>query len=412
VTDVAENMAAKTDPRAFVYAAGVFAYIVVVTVGQSTTTIESYFAIQLVRIAAAAVVVLCLLSLSGWRFRKRQLMTLAIFSSLVIWAVLASMLSQSLSIASEGLLIDIVVVVAGLLIFSRADAKVLPDVLSKVLVLYTVLAASGTLMAGGLMLDFPPRFWFEYGSDQFGAELMYGQGASNFYALGAIAAAFWMVRCKSFLETMLPASLMVLTAALSVIGGARGDTTIGLFIIVMYIGLRAPGKSALWLGLLVCASVLLISDWVWIEDLIYVKNMLAIGAGDFGSRDFLQGQVIDLLVSNPWCLVTGCGVGYFQYFYGYELGMYPHNLVLESLVMFGLPLTTIFVFASVFGGVLYYRRMGECDLFLLVTLYAVGVSMKSGSFFGSWLALAGCLYLASHCFVGRKKPLFQRMGEA
>jgi hypothetical protein len=310
------------------------------------------------------------------------------------------MLSQSLSITSEELLIDVFVVVAGLLMFSRADAKVLPDVVSKIVVLYTVLAASMTLMAGGLLLDFPPRFWFEYGSDQFGAELVYGQGASNFYALGAIAAAFWMVRCKSLLETMLPASLMVLTVALSVIGGARGDTTIGLLIIVMYIGLRAPWKSALWLGVLMVASVLFISDWVWIEDLMYVKNMLALGAGDFGSRDLLQAQVIDLLAWEPWCLATGCGVGYFQYFYGYELDMYPHNLVLESLVIFGLPLTAIFVFASICGGFLYYRRIGECDLFLLFTLYAVGVSMKSGSFFGSWLALAGCLYLASHCFVG------------
>lgn len=410
MTNVAENMATKAGPRSFSYVAGVFAYIVVITVGLSTTTIASYSAIQLVRIAAAAVVVVCLLGLSRWRLRERQLITLAIFSGLVIWAVLASMLSQSLSVISKEFLIDIVVVVAGLLIFSRADSKVLPDVVTKIIVLYTVFAASVTLMAGGLMLDFPPRFWFEYGSDQFGAELMYGQGASNFYALSAIAAAFWMVRCKSFLETMLPALLMVLTGALSVIGGARGDTTIGLLIIVVYIGLRAPGKSAFVLGMLV-ASVLLISDWVWIEDLTYVKNMLAIGAGDFGSRDILQAQVIDLLASEPRCLVMGCGVGYFQYFYGYELGMYPHNLVLESLVIFGLPLTAIFVFASVCGGFLYYRRIGECDLFLLFTLYAVGVSMKSGSFFGSWLALAGCLYLASHTLVGRGRPTFQRMGE-
>jgi O-antigen ligase len=81
--------------------------------------------------------------------------------------------------------------------------------------------------------------------------------------------------------------------------------------------------------------------------------------------------------------------------------MYPHNVVLESLVIFGLPLTAMFIFLIFRGSIIYYRRIGECDLFLLFTFYAVGVSLKSGSFFGSWLALAGCLYVASYSFIGR-----------
>jgi hypothetical protein len=59
----------------------------------------------------------------------------------------------------------------------------------------------------------------------------------------------------------------------------------------------------------------------------------------------------------------------------------------------------MFIFVIFRGSVIYYRQVGECDLFLLFTVNAVGVSLKSGSFFGSWLALVACLYLASHSFI-------------
>lgn len=59
----------------------------------------------------------------------------------------------------------------------------------------------------------------------------------------------------------------------------------------------------------------------------------------------------------------------------------------------------MFIFVIFRGSVIYYRQVGECDLFPLFTVYAVGVSLKSGSFYSSRLALAARLYLASHSFV-------------
>jgi hypothetical protein len=382
------------------YVVGVAAYIVVVTIMLSTTTNTSHSVTGLVRIAAAAVAIICIVQLSKLReLSKRQFATIAMFLGLAIWATLGSMLSQSLDVVTEVMLIDICVVGMGLSIFSRGSGRVLPDVFSKIFVAYVALAFCLSLMTHGLILEFPPRFSFEYASDQYGAELAYGQGASNFYGLGAIASAFWLTRCGNILEKLLAAMLMVFSMSLSVIGGARGDTAIALLIVTAYLVLRTPGKAVLWIAALVLASVVLIDDWTWTEDLLFVSSILSIGEGDYGGRDQLFAQVLALLGLKPLCLVAGCGVGYFQHFYGYELEMYPHNAILESLLIFGLPFTAVFMFLIFRGSVMYYRRVGECDLFLLFTLYTLGVSLKSGSFFGSWLALAGCLYLASHSFV-------------
>lgn len=397
---MAEGKATGDRPR-FAYTVGVAAYFVVVTIMLSTTTTASRSVTGFVMIAAAAVTITCIVQLSRLRkLSRRQFATIAMFLSLAIWATLGSMLSQSLYVVSEVMLIDISVVGAGLLIFSSGSGKVLPDALSKVFVAYIALAFCLNLMTGGLILELPPRFSFEYASDQYGAELGYSQGASNFYGLGAIAAAFWLTRRGNIFEKMLAATLMVFSMSVSVIGGARGDTAIALLIVTAYFVLRTPGKASLWITALALACIALITDWTWSEDLLFVTRILSIGEGDYGYRDQLYAQVMELLSLKPLCLVTGCGVGYFQNFYHYEQGMYPHNILLESLVIFGLPLTVVFVLLVIRGSIMYHRRVGECDLFLLFTLYAFGVSLKSGSFFGSWLTLAGCLYLASHSFVG------------
>lgn len=383
------------------YMVGATAYFVMITIKLSTTTNASHSVTGLIRIAAATALMFCIVQLSRMReFDRRQFATIAMFLCLVIWAALGSMLSQSIYVVADVMLIDIGMVSAGLLVLSRGSGKVLPDAFSKIFVIYVVLVFCLSLVTNGLLLEFPPRFSFEYASDQYGAEIGYGQGVSNFYGLGAIAAAFWLTRRVIILEKVLAAALMLFSMSLSALGGARGDTAIALLIIVGYFFLRAPAKSAFWIAALTVGGIALIADWSWSEELLVVTRILSILEGDYGYRDQLYAQVMELVSLKPACLVMGCGAGYFQHFYHYEQGMYPHNLLLESMVTFGLPLTVALVVVVIRGSVKYYRQVGECDLFLLLTLYAFGISLKSGSFFGSWMALAGCLYLASYSFAG------------
>lgn len=401
MTTTVDGNATEIGRPRLAYMVGVAAYFVVITIMLSTTTEASHSVTVLVRNAAIAAVIICIAQLSRLRkLSRRQYATIAIFLGLATWATLGSMLSQSLYVVTDVMLIDVCVVGAGLLIVSWGSGKVLPDSFARAFVAYIVLAFSLSLFTDGLILQFPPRFSFEYASEQYGAELGYVQGASNFYGLGAIAAAFWLTRRGNVLEKMLAATLMVFSMSLSVIGGARGDTAIALLIVAAYFVLRMPGKSAFWIAVSTLACIALITDWTWSEDLLFVTRILSIGEGDYGYRDQLFAQVMELLSLKPLCLVAGCGVGYFQHFHHYEQGMYPHNMLLESIVIFGLPLTVMFVILAIRGSLMYYRRVGEFDLFLLFTLYAIAVSLKSGSFFGSWLTLVGCLYLASHSFVG------------
>lgn len=94
-------------------------------------------------------------------------------------------------------------------------------------------------------------------------------------------------------------------------------------------------------------------------------------------------------------MIFGCGFGYFQYYFSYPFGMYPHNVLVEFFIVFGAPVTLAFIFI-VSGGVWkYYRSSREADLLVLFFTYSLLIGFKSGTVFGDWFFTASCIYFAS-----------------
>jgi hypothetical protein len=110
----------------------------------------------------------------------------------------------------------------------------------------------------------------------------------------------------------------------------------------------------------------------------------------FGMRDVLLAKCIELLINEPICLFFGGGIGFFQYYFGYHPGMYPHNVPVEFLISFGLVFTLPLIYFVSRGLVQIYRLEGFESQFLFVFAYFLLVGLKSGSVITSYL-LVGCM---------------------
>jgi len=134
------------------------------------------------------------------------------------------------------------------------------------------------------------------------------------------------------------------------------------------------------------------------DQLVVFERFELLLTGDFSDRDLLIKQAINLLSGQPLCLVFGCGPGYFQMFYGYEFGLYPHNSIAEALLIYGLPLMLLITVLTAFGVIKYFKSVGSVDLFVVTVTYAFLISLKSGHLFGSWMLIAGVFFIISVAF--------------
>lgn len=273
-------------------------------------------------------------------------------------------------------------------------------------VLYTFIGLLVTLWVGGFELSFPPSFVFDYLSDRENAEILYSQGASKYFGVGAIAAIFIALDSKSKIKGYGAFVFAAIFISLSILGGARGDSVLAVLVIIFYLLIRKPFHAFCWLLALALVLYLSTNDWAWLDGVLTFQRLSFARDGDFGQRDVLLTQVVELLTSQSRCLFIGCGFGYFQNFYGYDYGLYPHNILAEMLVIFGLPLTGVLTFSIGAGMKIYLQETG-LDLFILLFLYNFLLSLKSGSFFGGWFLTASCIYFLS-IYLQRKTSAFDQ----
>ena len=171
---------------------------------------------------------------------------------------------------------------------------------------------------------------------------------------------------------------------MSALGGARGEFLIGLIVLSLILLRNLNKKRMVVIAIFLTFSLglVLINYWELIETLLIFERLAVVGLGNYGSRDTLLFQSLDLLSDRIDCVLIGCGLNYFQIYYGYDYGMYPHNAFAELLITFGVPLGGLIIFlvctGSAFGFLSIYSRS---PLFWIL-LFFLGVSMKSGSLLG------------------------------
>lgn len=391
--------------------AGYLAFLIIISIRLPTTSTVSYEIFleiqQISLVVAGSAIVYRVFTNSIF---KVQIVAIGVYFAALAWAFFLAQVNDATNLGAQNIISDLTVVTLGLLLVPIKSGTSISARIALAYVLYSLFILLITIATDGLFIGVPPRFSFEFGSEQFGEKLDYGQGPSFFFGLSSIVSTYlWKLANATFLKTI-TVILAILFLGLSVLGGARGESLIAAGIMLLIFLSVAPKCTVATILFAAFFVLLSSSDFTWIEDLTFVLRMVEVSKGDYGMRDVLSAQVINLLARDPWCMLLGCGPGYFQNAYGYEFGLYPHNILLEGLVIFGVPTMIIAILIAANGARIHWKQFGHnVDLFVLMFTYHTAVAMKSGYFFGSWFTLIGFSYFIAVNFerglwAGKSEP--------
>lgn len=373
-------------------------FLVLVTIGLLTTNDASRLFIVPIRIFSItmlAALIIVLLYGSGLNFRGFLISIGFLF--VCACGLLLSVSNDALHIGYNNLLVNVSVTLVGFFFLMVVKPKESYKRLGLPFVCYVVVGFFLTVLVGGFKFNFPPGFVFDYtpvGSAQ--SDKLYSHGVSQFFGLGAIAAAYLGATVKSKIKSVLFLVVCFVFALLSLLGGARGDSVASLGVVLSYLALRFRIKFVILSVLSFVLIYVMVGDWAdFSQGFLILQRLDMLSSGDLGYRDILLSQAINLILNENRCLVFGCGFGYFQKFYQYDFGMYPHNFVVEFIIVFGVPMFLVISLLVTYGLFLYCKKCGSVDLFVLLFLYTGLVSLKSGALFGGWYFTAATLYLLS-----------------
>jgi O-antigen ligase len=94
----------------------------------------------------------------------------------------------------------------------------------------------------------------------------------------------------------------------------------------------------------------------FVQESIMVRRILSLGeSGDSSLRLFFFERAITLFMQSPLTFMFGAGMNSFPVFIqAYDVGMYPHNIILELLAEYGVIGCLIFLMPIIY--ILYIRR--------------------------------------------------------
>ncbi len=228
-----------------------------------------------------------------------------------------------------------------------------------------------TIYFGGLSLSFPPKFIFnELGINS------YSQGISKLYMIASLLSLISFIKEKK--KRFMLVSFFFLCA--SFLGGARGDFAIG-FILYSFIIMSYNKKLGVYLILItaIISSLSFINLSDLSEKFYIVNRFLQLDSSNLGQRDVLARQAIALLDRDSFCMISGCGFNAFQYFWNYRVGLYPHNIMIESFITLGFPIASVVILSYLYGLLKSIQTKMILNGFVIIGVYLVAIGMKSGT---------------------------------
>lgn len=371
-----------------------FLFFFVVTISMVTTSLTSRIIVEQARTLSIILLAFGLfISLFIIKFSNQN-----IFSSMFIVTFFSygSLLSLTYGgiVSSSATLIAITIIFMGTYLLSSPNIKSSQYRVAKWFIAYAIIVLLITYITDGLVFSPVPNFIFEYSSMIFGTSVTYAQGTSQFYGYSALSAASLIVVQDNRVKRNALTLLMFLFILLSLLGGARGDSVFALLIALSYLIYRSGFKQNLKLLIVIIIILIGLSNTVDFNDILVFQRLESLSGG-FGSREILFSQSIELLYDNAGCIMHGCGFGFFQSYFGYDIGLYPHNFIVELIIVFGLPLTVIMLVICIKGFFVFFKEYGRVDIIGLFFIYTFFLGLKSGSLITSWLLIVFFIHFIS-----------------
>jgi hypothetical protein len=180
----------------------------------------------------------------------------------------------------------------------------------------------------------------------------------------AIAGVYFLVIATNTKRSVGLYGISIAFLGLAVLSGSRGDILAGFFCVVLLL-LRRPNivNITVFSAAAVLLFVFVIQSGLWTEFVVF-NRFVQLTDGDYSMRDLLFSEAITLIQFGN-CNIVGCGFNYFQVWGNSEFGLYPHNVLLEMLITFGLLLGGGVALLSVVGAIVLYLRIGLNPLFYI-----------------------------------------------
>jgi hypothetical protein len=379
-----------------------FLLYLIVTIGLASSSNETRVFIELIR-SLSVVLIFFIVGIS--------LLTSKINYNIVVSILVVGIFFTTgtlLSIFFGGLqdfksdIITLTLTIIGCYVFSSKHIPINQNMFAKWVIVYCILIFVISIMLGGLVFSPIPTFVYGYASDSIGKEIYYSQGISKIFGYGALAATSLVVYEKSKTKKYALALIVLFFIALSLLGGARGDSLFVIILVVFYFLYRLDIMNSIIAILFVSISFIFIASFISFEDFIIFNRLKAL-SDNYGSRDVLFEQSVSLLYNEPQCFVHGCGFGFFQSYYNYRLGLYPHNFVIELIIVFGFPIAVFMMLLFTKGFFNYIKNNQDLDFIVLLIIYTLALGLKSGSINTNWLFLVFFLFFITYYITSKWK---------
>ena len=356
-------------------------------------------------------IILLWLSIKKFVLKKATIISVSIYILLFLYGMVASVVNGGFFLLEPEHFISslfslVLITISSIYIsfLKEKDAKDIHMKLKKksnIVLLFFIVGTSYLLISEALFFNPLPQFNFFID----GERKFYSQGTTFLFG---VAATYFFYSSSQALGLMQKIYFFFSFGfmCLSISAGARGEFLV--FVIVFFLmAFRFYGFKSLIYIFLICILLFAYVNYIdlidW-ESIPFIYRMSMVLSGQtLGLRDLFLIDSINLLKSNIMCAVTGCGFNFFQSFYGYEFGRYPHNIISELSITYGLIFTTILLISALCGIVKGYFMEISGHYIYYLYIFIFGISLKSGSLFSIGYTSSVAFFILIAMVSGQKR---------
>ena len=210
--------------------------------------------------------------------------------------------------------------------------------------------------------------------------ISYNQGLTRVFFLASFTSLYLLKEKnvkKNFITIFWYLASFISFLFFAIQSGARGETFFGIIILLCM--LLSNIKKSFIILLIIFFFLIVVSSNIDYENLLVFRRSEALFYGDFSLRDVFINLSLNLLYKEPKCLIFGCGFNFFQDYYHFNFGSYPHNIILEFIITYGLPISMVILSLMFIGLKNIIFSKSKILLIDIFVIYFFLISLKSGT---------------------------------
>lgn len=378
-------------------------FLVITTIGFAQVNSATLLLFPIVRQLA---IIFCAIAVIFITFKnKKNIETIICIFMLITLYSVSILTSRQIfwdEFGIQGILISFVLVLVGAVLLTLKEVRYQSKFIATFFIIYSTISLIYITITGGFSLFPSPKFYYDMETEN-GALLLYNHGTTKFFGISAIFLLFIILEKKISVSRIFSVTFFCFMFFLSFLGGGRGDFLALIFVCFVMVCFSGIKNAAYYIATISFIFVLIIYMFPYLlEDTTAFIRYDALLQNDiYGKRDILFFDAINLIKNEPICLISGCGLGFFQEYYNYPYALYPHNIFIEAFIAWGSILFLPIVFLFIVG---LSEARNSLGVFLWIGFYFIGIGLKSGDVATSWFAMSFVVYVAA---VGARMIFFR-----